>query len=262
MKEKYIKQASKILYDARINLKKIDLLPEICRPKNKNDAYLIQKSLIKLYLSKNNYIMGNKIGCTNRAAQKQINVNEPFYGFLLSNYSSKSNIKIDSKKFFSPFIEPEFAFKLKKNFKIKNNKITSKEVIKYIDSVLPSIEIVDSRYNDWTTVGINHLIADNAVNSYWIYGKESYDFDFEIFNNFPIKLYINKKIIIGNSNNVLRNPINSITWYLNHLISNNYKIPKGIYISTGTCTPAIQINKKDRIIANFGSLGKVVFNYI
>ena len=65
-------------------------------------------------------IIGKKVGCTNKEAQKQINVNEPFYGNLLSKYSKKSNTKLKFSSFFKPFIEPEFSFILAKTLKIEN----------------------------------------------------------------------------------------------------------------------------------------------
>ena len=46
--------------------------------------------------------------------------------------------------------------------------------------MLPSIEIVDSRFEDWTIAGIDNIIADNAANAYWIHGDEVYNLD--LFN--------------------------------------------------------------------------------
>ena len=44
-------------------------------------------------------------------------------------------------------------------------------VYESIEYVLPSIEIVDSRYIDWTSIGVNNIIADNAAHAHWIYGE-------------------------------------------------------------------------------------------
>ena len=115
MKIDKINKAANILYNSRINLKKIKELPEDCNPKNQNDAYAIQNALTKKYLFANDKtkVIGKKIGCTNKAAQNQLNVNESFFGNIFSNNISKSNCKISPKKYFSPFIEPEFSFLMK-----------------------------------------------------------------------------------------------------------------------------------------------------
>ena len=67
---------------------------------------------------------------------------------------------------------------------------------------------------------------------------------------------------IGNSKNVLKNPINSIKWMANQLAKKNIYVPKNYYISTGTCTPATPINEGDKIIADFNDIGLIRFNYI
>ena len=65
-----INKAADILYNSRINLKKIKELPKDCTPKSIEEAYAIQDQLTKRYLSanKNTFIIGKKIGCTNKAA--------------------------------------------------------------------------------------------------------------------------------------------------------------------------------------------------
>ena len=129
-------------------------------------------------------------------------------------------------------------------------------------AVLPSIEIVDSRYEDWTSVGVNNLIADNAVHAHWIFGNEVIDLNSFNLNNHPVDLFINKKLIEkGNSNNVMGNPINSLTWLINNLAFMGKVLPKNHYISTGTCTKAIPISRGDNITADFGKLGTISFVY-
>ena len=66
----------------------------------------------------------------------------------------------------------------------------------------------------------------------------------------------------GNSKNVLKNPINSITWLVNSLAKQRKYLPQNSYISTGTCTPAIQVSRGDKVVADFGKLGKVKVNFI
>ena len=69
-------------------------------------------------------------------------------------------------------------------------------------------------------------------------------------------LLINGKLIDkGNSNNVMGNPINSLTWLINNLALSGKSLPKNSYISTGTCTPAIPIKKGDKIKANISPVG-------
>ena len=82
------------------------------------------------------------------------------------------------------------------------------------------------------------------------------------FDNHKVNLFINNKLIEkGNSNNVMGNPINSLTWLINNLATVGKTLPKNYYVSTGTCTKAIPISKGDKITADFGKLGTVSFDF-
>ena len=72
------------------------------------------------------------------------------------------------------------------------------------------------------------------------------------FSDHPVILYVNDKVVDrGNSNNVLDNPVNSLTWLINTLASQGKSLPTDSYISTGTCTPAIPLNINDNVCADF-----------
>jgi len=266
-----IKKSASILYQARIRLEKLSKLPNECIPSNKEEGYKIQDSLAELYLSniKNTKIIGKKVGCTNKEAQKQINVDEPFYGNIFSTFSSKNNSVLNRNDFLQPFIEPEFSFKIKNEFNINTAPysapypFTINEVYESIDSILPSIEIVDSRFKDWTTIGINNLIADNAVNAHWVFGDENNNIKQFNLSDYPVNLNVNNKLIHkGNSNKVLSHPFYSLTWLINTMVLQGKTLPKNSYISTGTCTPALPVNIHDTISADFGALGIVKFKLI
>ena len=176
MENDKINKAANILFNSRINLKRIKELPKDCTPKSMEEAYAIQDQLTKKYLfsNRNTVIIGKKIGCTNKAAQIQLNIKESFFGNMFSNNISKSNVVINSKKYFSPFVEPEFSFLMKNELDPSKAPYDSNTVFESISAVLPSIELVDSRYEDWTSVGVNNLIADNAVHAHWIFGDEGW----------------------------------------------------------------------------------------
>ena len=259
-----INKAAEILYNSRINLKRIEKLPEDCTPQTLKEAYDIQDELVNKHLKidNNNSLIGKKIGCTNKAAQIQLNIKESFFGNMFSKNISKSKCIINSKNYFSPFVEPEFSFVMKDELDILKAPYKPDVVCESISAVLPSIELVDSRFEDWTVVGVKNLIADNAVHAHWIYGDEINNLNSINFNNHSVDLLINGKLIDkGNSSNVLGNPINSLTWLINNLALYGKSLPKNSYISTGTCTPAIPIQKGDEVIADFGKLGDVSFIY-
>ena len=264
MEKKNIIKASNILYENRINKKMINSFPKECIPINFDEAYKIQDELMKLYLSiKNNKLLGKKVGCTNNKAQAQLNINTPFYGNLFSNYSNKNGCKLYSKNFTNPYIEPEFSFKINQDIDISKAPFDYNDVIKFIKSIIPSIEIVDFRFNgNIKNIGVYNIVASNAASEYWIQGEKEFEWNSIDLYNHSVEVFINNKFIEkGNSSNVLQNPINSLLWIINNLAKKNEPILKNYIISTGTCTSAIQLNENSKIKVDFNDLGNVEFDY-
>ena len=123
-----INKAAEILYNSKINVKRIRKLPEECTPQSFKEAYDIQEELVNKYLKvdKNNSIIGKKIGCTNKAAQAQLNINESFFGNMFSKNISKFPIKgllTASKSIFKIFFISSELFFIKKESLLKKKLI-------------------------------------------------------------------------------------------------------------------------------------------
>ena len=94
MKDSRKLEAAKYLFNNRLNKSSIKRLPQNLCPKNLQESYAIQDELKILYLSlSNNICIGKKVGCTNKIAQKQVGIYEPFYGNLFSKYSNVNKCK-------------------------------------------------------------------------------------------------------------------------------------------------------------------------
>ena len=65
--------------------------------------------------------------------------------------------------------EAEIAFKLSKNISSHLKEI--KEIKRYIDCVIPAIELPDTRFNNFENAGEFQLIADNACAKYLFLGS-------------------------------------------------------------------------------------------
>ncbi len=100
-----------------------------------------------------------------------VNVDGPFYGPLLSPFVFASPAKLHNSDFKMCVIEPEFGFVMASSLPARGTLYEEEEVMRAIGSVMPAIEVVDSRYEDWTEVGGLSLIADNACNAAWIHGQ-------------------------------------------------------------------------------------------
>ena len=122
-------------------------------------AYAIQKELVTLRKARGEKVVGKKIGLTSFAVQKQLGVDQPDYGILFDTMDVSRSKSIDSSKLILPKVEGELAFILGKDITSKN--ITMDILVDAIAEVRASIEVVDSRVEDWN-IQISDTIADNA----------------------------------------------------------------------------------------------------
>ena len=157
---------------ARINHKRLPELPGPVRPNTPAEAYVVQDGLIdRLLAHYGGSVIGYKVACTNVTAQRQLNVDAPFCGRLLSAFFFESPARVDACKFFMRVVEAEFAFEMARDLPPTPAPRSRQEIAAAVKGVLPGIEIVDSRFDDWTTIGAPSLIADNACNAAWVKGS-------------------------------------------------------------------------------------------
>ena len=262
-KEKYTKAAN-ILFNCRINKIRLNKLPIDCIPNNIEEAYKIQDELRILYLTlKDNCTIGKKVGCTNKLAKKQINVEESFYGNLFSKYSSMSGCKLMSNNFSKPYMEAEFSFKINEDINIAQAPFTFDQIINFIETVMGSVEIVDFRFNnELKKIGINNLISTNGASEYWIKGLKEFKLNEINLSDHPVKVFVNDKLKEeGNASNVLGNPLNSLLWVINKLSLKGEPLLKGNVVSTGTCTVAIPLEKNYSVKVDFADMGNIDFQF-
>jgi 2-keto-4-pentenoate hydratase len=130
------------------------------------------------------------------------------------------------------------------------------EVAEAIAGVLPGIEIVDSRFESWTTIGALSLTADNACNASWVKGPLLKDWQSIDLAAQPVRLMVNGGVSReGTGSAVLGHPLNALLWLANMLSSRGIGLKAGQYITTGVTTEVYMAERGDQILADFGPVG-------
>jgi 2-keto-4-pentenoate hydratase len=114
------------------------------------------------WLGQGRRLVGAKIGLTNKAVQSVFGVFQPDFGVLLADMAVPDGDIVDLKRLIQPRVEAEVAFVLGTD--LPHQDITSVDVIRATDYLLPAIEIVDSRIKGWDisivdTVGGQRLVG-------------------------------------------------------------------------------------------------------
>ena len=254
-----IEDTTKIIIDSRRNN---TLIPDLLNymPKNVDEAYLIQDEVVKSFDYNS---IGWKVGCTTEMAQKFSGMTEPFSGIMFDETTFlTSNLDIECVMN-KPIIEPELCFEIGENI-IDIGELYNKEnILKYIKSIFPVIEIVDARYQKGWDIKALETISDNGVHSILVKGEKISDWNSYDRLNSIINLYVDNKLICsGRGSNVLNDPLNSICWLANKLIARGKFIKAGEIITTGnTLDKPIFAKPNTLIFANFEGLGDVRMKY-
>jgi 2-oxo-3-hexenedioate decarboxylase len=218
------------------------------------DAYLIQECLVGKKLEQGYRIVGPKMGLTSRAKMKQMNVDEPIYGYIF-DYMVVSGGEISLSELIHPKVEAEIAFILGRD--IEGPGVTGAQVLAATEFVLPALEIIDSRYENFQFT-LPDVIADNASSSRVVFGstlKRPGELDLELVG---VTLSINGELKdLGAGAAVLGHPANSVAMLANMLARKGLKLKAGQTILTGGVTGAVMLQAGDAVSAKLDGLGSV-----
>jgi 2-keto-4-pentenoate hydratase len=255
--------SAELLYGARTRQVRLAALPEPVRPRTTAEAYACQESLVrKLIEHYGGHGIGYKIACTNVTAQRQLNVDGPFYGRMMSAFRFDSPARIQAGQFFMRVVEAEFAFLMARELPPRSTPYSAEEAAEAVEGVLPGIEIVDSRFDDWTTIGALSLIADNACHAAWIKGPLTTNWRGLDLAGQPVRLEVNGALHReGSGRAVLGHPLNALAWLANQLASQGRALQAGQYVTTGVTMEVYMGQPGDRIQADFGPLGTVELEF-
>lgn len=256
--------AAELLAQARIRHQRLPELPASVRPKSPEEAYSIQDELIERQLAHyGGTVIGYKVACTNVTAQQQLNVDAPFSGRLLSAFFFEAPAKVDASQFFMRVVEAEFAFVMARDLPPSAAPRSRQEIAAAVKGVIPGIEIVDSRFDDWTTIGAPSLIAYNACNAAWVEGRLLADWESLDLAAQPVHVTVNGKLLReGYGRNVLGHPLNALEWLVNNLSARGLGLKAGQYVTTGVTTEVYMAERGDRIMADFGPVGAVDLTFV
>ena len=240
-------------------MRRLAELPAEVKPPSIDAAYAVQAELIpKLLVHFGGATIGYKIACTNEIAQKQLHVDHPFFGRLLSATSQHTPGRLKADEFFMCVMEAEFAFQMARDLPPNGSSRSRDEVAAAVEGVVPGIEVVDSRYDSWTTVGTTSLIADNACHGAWIRGALVKDWRNIDLATQKVRLVINGEVKgEGSGAAVLGHPLNALTWLANELTARGIGLRAGDFVTTGVTTDIYLAGPGDRISADFGPVGQV-----
>ncbi|UJL45598.1 fumarylacetoacetate hydrolase family protein [Virgibacillus sp. NKC19-16] len=220
-----------------------------------DEAYQVQLHTIDQNVKNGQRITGKKIGLTSKAMQEMLGVGEPDYGHLLDQMKVENGGKISADRVLQPKVEGEIAFILKDDLVGPN--VTTLDVLKATDAVVPALEVVDSRIKDWK-ITLADTVADNASSGLYVLGgrpKKIEDVDLKQMGMVLYKNDVLQNTGVGAA--ALGDPAKCVAWLANKLATYGITLKAGEVILSGALSAAMEAAPGDHFHAKFAELGEV-----
>jgi 2-oxo-3-hexenedioate decarboxylase len=251
-------EIAKYLVSAEVDRREVAKVTSNLKPDlTVEEAYLVQQEIVTIKLNEGKRIIGPKMGLTSLAKMKQMGVEEPIYGYVFDYMLIENGGKARLSDQIHPKVEAEIAFVMGED--LEGPGVTGAQVLAKTEYVLPALEIIDSRYENFNFT-LPDVIADNASTSRVVFGtslKKPDQFELDLVG---ATLSINGEIKeLGAGAAVLGHPVHSVAMLANMLARKGEKVRKGDVILTGGITGAVRLNYGDIVSGKFDGLGEVTF---
>jgi len=218
------------------------------------DAYQIQWMVASRALRAQRRLMGYKVGLTSLEAQKYFKVFEPDYGHLFDSMAVNEDSEIDLSKLIQPKIEGEIAFVLGRD--LKGPGITPSQVIRAIEYVTTSFEVIDSRIKNWK-ITAKDTIADNGSSARYVLAGQKTKLETVALPHLGMALYKNNEVAVtGSGAAVMGNPINAIVFLANTLGKHDRALLEGQVILSGSIGGMVAMGPGDYFTVEIQKLGR------
>jgi 2-keto-4-pentenoate hydratase len=256
MNQEQMQAASDLLYRNWVQGTRIDGLPPELRPGDRAEGYEVQ-ALIEGYSDQP--LFGWKIAATSAAGQTHIGVDGPLAGRLLAERVIEDGGECLLGDNLMKVAELEFAFRMADDLVPRDAPYQPHEVLDRVATLHPAIEIPDSRYNQFERVGLAQLIADNAcAHRFILGGPVGADWRaLDLAAQQPRAFLGGVLAEEGLGARVLGGPVIALSWLVNELSRHGLTLRAGEVITTGTCIKPLAIARGNKIVGDFGLLGRV-----
>ena len=252
--------AAHFLMQQRAQGTRVRELPPDLRPSSRAEGYAIQAAWMA---GSSRPLFGWKIAATSVAGQRHINVDGPIAGRLLAETVLQDGAVVPLAGNLMRVAELELAFRMGRDLAPCARPYTVDEAMAAVASLHPAIEIPDSRYEDFCAVGAPQLIADNACAHFFLLGPPA-TFAWrerDLAAHAVSADVAGKSHHEGHGRNALGDPRVALAWLVNELSGLGLTLRAGEVVTTGTCVVPIQVVPGDRVVADFGDLGRLSVSF-
>jgi len=230
-------------------------------------AYAVQQGLVQRRLADSVTVVGRKIGATSEAVQRQLDVDQPDFGYLLSDMDVSRHAldgagPIPMRTLVQPRVEAEVAFVLARDLAPATEEELTLDLVRAaVDVALPALEIVDSRIADWD-ITFTDTVADNASSGLFVVGQQGRRLDAFEPREVTMTLSINgEERSSGNGAACLGDPLEALRWLAVQAHRFDDPLRAGHLILSGALGPFVPFASGDRVEASISGFPPLTVSF-
>jgi 2-keto-4-pentenoate hydratase len=248
-------EAAGILWQARLDRRRLAVLPAHCRPMSLAEGYAVQDAMTAL---SRQTVFGWKIAATSAAGQHHIGVSEPLAGRLFADFVLNDGGVLDAGPMLMRAAEAEFAFRLGRDLPSRADPYPVDEVMNAVVGLHLAIEVPDARFENFAEAGPAQIVADDAFAAWFVLGPEVAEWRDIDLPRQPVRMMRNGVVAgEGHGANALGDPRIALAWLANERSKRGGGLKAGHIVTTGTCVTPVAVASGDRHTAEFPGLGKL-----
>lgn len=244
------------LWQAWTTGERLTALPELLRPRTLAEGFAAQRRLGE----RAGESYGWKIAATAAAGQAHIGVDAPLPGPLFERFRHAPGDVVPSADLHMAVAEAEFAFRMGAAV---GPGATRDELRAAVAAVHCAVELPESRFTDFASVGAPALLADAACAGRFVLGPPIPDGPDLDLASTPTLLDVDGAVAVGSGAEVLGDPWAALAWLAGALPGQGGGLAAGDVVTTGTTTVPVPVVRGSRVRAAFGeggTLGVVEFS--
>lgn len=223
-----------------------------------DEGYRIQLAMLQRRIARGAVHVGWKVGLTSASMQKQQNVYEPLFGYLLASGHKPSGYGFEYSSLHAPGFENELCLTI--GTTLRGPGIDYDTARRAVSHIEPAMEIVERR--GVFSRDIPSSLADNIQQKGFVTGSPTELAPGISLAEASVTVVVNgieAETAMGAE--VLGDPIHSVVWLANKLSQFGINLEKGMKVMSGSFTKQYIPEQGQQVSASFTPFGTVSVNF-
>lgn len=218
-------------------------------------AYRVQDEIVCRRVESGEHIVGVKLGLTSRAKQQRMRVDSPSTAWLTDRMVLPAGAPLVVEQLIHPRVEPEIVFVLGE--RLSGPGVTAARAMEAVSHVYGGLEVIDSRYTDFTFT-LPDVVADNASSARFVIGGVARKPDEIDLALEACLLSVNGEVVDSATGAAVQgHPGEALALAANALATRQLALEPGWVVLTGGLTDAVFVEPGSQVSAEFCHLGSV-----